>query len=117
MAAYVIRNRAAPELLVFDHVGLPEAGTQVPAGGVRPGEALDQAVLREAYEETGLRTVSVVDQVAVDDRPHPETHQPRRTAYFHLQHQPQPRTPGTTQCAAPEPTPASSSPAASCPYR
>lgn len=39
VAAYVIRHRAVPELLVFDHVGMPEAGTQVPAGGVKSGEA------------------------------------------------------------------------------
>lgn len=32
VAAYVIRNRAVPEVLVFDHIGMPEAGTQVPAG-------------------------------------------------------------------------------------
>ncbi|MEV4004827.1 NUDIX domain-containing protein [Actinomadura sp. NPDC049753] len=85
MAAYVIRHRAAPELLVFDHVGMPQAGTQVPAGGVRPGEDLEQAVLREVFEETGLRTASVVEQIAVENKPHPETHQPRRTTYFHLQ--------------------------------
>lgn len=35
VAAYVIRNRAVPEVLVFDLIGMPEAGTQVPAGGVR----------------------------------------------------------------------------------
>ncbi len=31
VAAYVIRNRAVPEVLVFDHIGMPEAGTQVPS--------------------------------------------------------------------------------------
>ncbi|MFD0689843.1 hypothetical protein [Actinomadura fibrosa] len=44
VAAYVIRCRTVPELLVFDHVGMPEAGTQIPAGGVHPGEDLEQAV-------------------------------------------------------------------------
>jgi hypothetical protein len=38
VAAYVIRHRAVPELLVFDHVGVPEAGTQVPAGGAKSDE-------------------------------------------------------------------------------
>ncbi|WP_411156418.1 NUDIX domain-containing protein [Nocardia cyriacigeorgica] len=51
VAAYVIRYRTTPQLLVFDHVDLPEAGTQIPAGGVHPGEALDEAVLREVAEE------------------------------------------------------------------
>jgi 8-oxo-dGTP pyrophosphatase MutT (NUDIX family) len=41
-------------LLVFEHVDFPEAGVQVPAGTVEPGEAPDAAVLREAHEETGL---------------------------------------------------------------
>ncbi|XVQ07507.1 NUDIX hydrolase [Spirillospora sp. CA-255316] len=85
VAAYVIRQRAVSELLVFDHVGMPQAGTQVPAGGVRPGEELEHAVLREVVEETGLLTVSVVRQIIVEDKPHPDTHQPRNTTYFHLQ--------------------------------
>lgn len=85
VAAYVIRHRAVPELLVFDHVGAPQAGTQVPAGGVRSGEEPEQAVLREIAEETGLRTVRLIQQIAVEEKPHPDTHQPRRTTYFHLQ--------------------------------
>lgn len=32
VAAYVIRRRAVAELLGFDHVGMDDAGTQVPAG-------------------------------------------------------------------------------------
>ena len=85
VAAYVVRHRSGPELLVFDHIGMPQAGTQVPAGGVRPGEELHQAVLREVAEETGLRTASVVRRIAVEEKPHPVTHRPRRTTYFHLQ--------------------------------
>ena len=41
-------------LLVFRHADFPEAGSQVPAGTVQPDERPDEAVLREAYEETGL---------------------------------------------------------------
>ncbi|MFE2040634.1 NUDIX domain-containing protein [Streptomyces sp. NPDC059477] len=85
VAAYVIRDRTVPEVLVFDHIGLPEAGTQVPAGGVTSGEELEEAVLREVAEETGLRTVTVVRQIAVEDKPHPDTGHPRRTSFFHLQ--------------------------------
>ncbi|MEV5824797.1 NUDIX domain-containing protein [Spirillospora sp. NPDC052242] len=84
VAAYVIRHNPGPELLVFDHVGMPEAGTQIPAGGVRPGEGSEQAVLREVLEETGLRT-TLLNPIAVDTKPHPTTNQPRRTTYFHLQ--------------------------------
>jgi ADP-ribose pyrophosphatase YjhB (NUDIX family) len=85
VTAYVIRHRAVPELLVFDHVGTPQAGAQVPAGGVRSGEELEQAVLREVAEETGLRTARLIQQIAVDEKAHPDTHQPRKTTYFHLQ--------------------------------
>ncbi|GII60857.1 hypothetical protein Skr01_09420 [Sphaerisporangium krabiense] len=84
VAAYVIRYRSTPELLVFDHIGAPEAGTQVPAGGGRPDESLEEAVLREVAEETGLTEVSIIRPIAVDDRPHPETGQPRQTTFFQL---------------------------------
>lgn len=84
VAAYVIRRRAVPELLVFDHVGMADAGTQVPAGGVEPGEELSYAVLREVAEEAGLPDATVLREVAVDERPHPETRRPRRTTFFLL---------------------------------
>jgi ADP-ribose pyrophosphatase YjhB (NUDIX family) len=42
------------KLLVFRHTHNPEAGIQVPAGTVRSGEDLTDAVIREASEETGL---------------------------------------------------------------
>ncbi|OIJ68012.1 NUDIX hydrolase [Streptomyces mangrovisoli] len=84
VAAYVIRRRTGAELLAFDHVGAPEAGTQIPAGGVDPGEAAAEAVLREVAEETGLRTATLLGEIAVDDSPHPLTGLPRRTHFFHL---------------------------------
>lgn len=51
--AYVTRR--SDELLIFAHTEeYPDAGIQVPAGGVEPGEEPDQAVLRETFEESGL---------------------------------------------------------------
>jgi 8-oxo-dGTP pyrophosphatase MutT (NUDIX family) len=47
-------------LLVFRHLNSPEAGIQVPAGTIRPGEAPDAAVVREAREETGLSDLALV---------------------------------------------------------
>lgn len=53
--AYITRQRAGQtELLVFHHRDHPEAGTQVPAGTVAPGEAPEQALWREIGEEAGL---------------------------------------------------------------
>ncbi|HYF78640.1 MAG TPA: NUDIX domain-containing protein [Symbiobacteriaceae bacterium] len=59
--AYVTREAGGQlELLVFDHVDFPEAGTQVPGGSIDPGETPDQAVLRETHEESGLTDVPIV---------------------------------------------------------
>ena len=41
-------------LLVFIHPFAPEAGIQVPAGTIKANERPEAAVLREAFEETGL---------------------------------------------------------------
>jgi ADP-ribose pyrophosphatase YjhB (NUDIX family) len=56
VVVYVERDE---ELLVFEHRDHPEAGTQVPAGGVRAGEELSDAVIREVREETGVRLAAV----------------------------------------------------------
>ena len=41
-------------LLLFRHTEYPESGIQVPGGTVAGGEQPEVAVLREAFEETGL---------------------------------------------------------------
>ena len=51
VVAYVEREDG---LLVFDHRDHPEAGTQVPAGGVGQDESLMEALSREVREETGV---------------------------------------------------------------
>lgn len=52
--AYITRR--PDELLIFAHTEeYPDAGLQVPAGGVERGEEPAQAVLRETFEESGLR--------------------------------------------------------------
>ena len=82
--AYVVRGS---ELLVFRHRDHPieRTGLQVPAGTVRPDEPLDDAVLREALEETGLeglRLVSYLGGTEYDVRPaRPEVHERH---VFHL---------------------------------
>ena len=48
------------ELLVFSHPDFPEAGIQVPAGTIEPGEEPEVAAVRETFEETGLSGLTLV---------------------------------------------------------
>ena len=51
---YIVRRSdAEPELLVFEHTHT-DAGIQIPAGTVEPGEALTDAAHRELLEEAGM---------------------------------------------------------------
>jgi 8-oxo-dGTP pyrophosphatase MutT (NUDIX family) len=78
----------ASRLLVFQHTQFPEAGIQVPAGTVGEGEEPDTAVLREAFEETGLagleldvllgETVGVASDAGLDEVHH--------RYYYHLRY-------------------------------
>jgi len=56
--AYITHNG---RLLVFRHSHALEAGIQVPAGTVEEGEDPEVAVLREAFEETGLTSLGLVN--------------------------------------------------------
>ncbi|MEE6164181.1 MULTISPECIES: NUDIX hydrolase [unclassified Mycolicibacterium] len=82
MAAYVLRQRQSWELLVFDQARHPQAGTQIPAGGVQPHETPEEAVVREVREETGLEGLRIRAHLVTDDQPHPLTGQPRSTTFF-----------------------------------
>jgi len=46
-------------LLVFTHPDAPEAGLQVPAGSVEPGEHPSTAARRELEEETGIKAATL----------------------------------------------------------
>jgi 8-oxo-dGTP pyrophosphatase MutT (NUDIX family) len=84
VACYVTRTGpAGTELLVFDHVDFPDAGTQVPAGGIEPGEAVPAAALREVAEEAGLTAVEYVGELGGSHAPHPETGAAQQTTYVH----------------------------------
>jgi 8-oxo-dGTP diphosphatase len=56
--AYITNGR---RLLVFTERGLEQFGLQVPAGSVHGEDAsLEEAVLRESWEETGLEGLEIV---------------------------------------------------------
>lgn len=57
VVAYIVVD---DRLLVFTHRDFPKAGIQVPAGTLRDGELPEEAVLREAFEETGLVDLAIV---------------------------------------------------------
>ena len=59
--AYVTRERdGRKELLVFDHRDHRDAGAQVPAGRLEPGEDVEAGLLRELEEEAGLANARIV---------------------------------------------------------
>ncbi len=55
--AYITRGN---ELLIFRQPDSPEAGLQVPGGTIEDGESPEAAVMREAFEETGLDDLQLV---------------------------------------------------------
>jgi 8-oxo-dGTP pyrophosphatase MutT (NUDIX family) len=68
VVAYITRLRKGrPELLVFTHRDSPDAGVQVPAGTVKPGESIEAALVSEVSEETGLEGLVVVGRLGVYD--------------------------------------------------
>jgi len=58
VTAFITRpGRQETEMLLFAH---PHAGIQFPAGTVEEGETLEEAVLRETAEETGLTDTRIL---------------------------------------------------------
>ena len=83
--AYITARRS---LLVFRQPHAPEAGIQVPAGTVEANEAVEEAVLREAFEETGLCNLTLSSflgeqQRDMSDFERDEIHQ---RFFFHLEY-------------------------------
>jgi ADP-ribose pyrophosphatase YjhB (NUDIX family) len=82
VVAYVTREREGrSELLTIEHKDMPDAGVQVPAGRVDPGEDLERAVHREVAEETGLDNARVVRKLPDFEA---EYESPHESYGFHL---------------------------------
>jgi 8-oxo-dGTP pyrophosphatase MutT (NUDIX family) len=65
VTAFVTRNTGNElELLLFEH---PNAGIQIPAGTVNPGETPEEAAVREVAEETGLTNVIISQYLGADE--------------------------------------------------
>lgn len=84
--AYLTRHHnGVCQLLVFDHVDYPEAGTQVPAGSLEPGESPEAGVLRETLEESGVRAERIIHHLGNVEWLNPETGRLHLRHVFHLQ--------------------------------
>jgi 8-oxo-dGTP pyrophosphatase MutT (NUDIX family) len=70
--------------LVFRHTDFPEAGIQVPGGTVEPGEDPARAVMREAYEETGLTELRLVAFLGRTCKPDHLPGPDHRRYFYHL---------------------------------
>ena len=85
VVAYIVRGDS---LVVFTHENdenpLLESGLQVPAGTMHEGEEPADAVLREAFEETGLRGLRIVRYLGHDEVTGPGS-PPQVRHFFHLE--------------------------------
>jgi 8-oxo-dGTP diphosphatase len=70
--AYITSERDGRQhILLLYHPDHPEAGIQVPAGTMEPGEPVLDAARREAFQETGLDALELVEMLgdyAIDAR-------------------------------------------------
>jgi len=67
VVAYVTRQGPSGLALLTIEQGDIDAGTQVPAGRLDPGESPEQGLAREVEEETGITGVSIVRRLADAD--------------------------------------------------
>jgi len=65
------RSEHGHDLLLFEH---PFAGVQIPAGTVKSAESPEQAVVREAAEETGLTLLPITRYLGCTETRLPEGH-------------------------------------------
>ncbi|MBN9392031.1 MAG: NUDIX domain-containing protein [Chloroflexi bacterium] len=84
MFAYITNGG---RLLVFSHPLSPEAGIQVPAGSLKPGEDPAEGVMREAFEETGLSGLEMAGYLGeqnLDRTPYGARDEIHHRRFYHL---------------------------------
>lgn len=88
--AYITHQQ---KLLVFSHPYEQEAGIQVPAGTIEEGETPEQAVLREAFEETGLTDLVLDGFLGEQERDMVDfgREEIQHRYFYHLRYQGQPQ--------------------------
>lgn len=88
--AYITHQQ---RLLIFSHPYEPEAGLQVPAGTIEDGEKPEQAVLREAFEETGLAGLVLDGFLGEQERDMTDfgREEIHHRYFYHLRYQGEPR--------------------------
>ncbi len=79
--AYITHGK---KLLVFDHVDFPEEAPQVPGGTCAIDESPEDAVLREAWEETGLEGLTLNAFLGEIDFALPSANAVYRRRFYHL---------------------------------
>ncbi|MGZ4134226.1 MAG: NUDIX hydrolase [Tumebacillaceae bacterium] len=85
VTAYITRvKNGKPQLLVFKEQRYEHLGLQVPGGTVEAGETLEEAVLREIWEEAGLTELRLVSLLGESHYFFEKKQQHTRRAYFHL---------------------------------
>jgi ADP-ribose pyrophosphatase YjhB (NUDIX family) len=68
VVAYLTRDRdGRTEVLTIEHGDIPDAGIQVPAGRLDPGENLEDGLHREVEEEIGVTGLRIVRRLADGD--------------------------------------------------
>ncbi|MDZ8107313.1 MAG: NUDIX domain-containing protein [Nostoc sp. DedQUE12a] len=75
------------KLMVFTHTDFPKAGVQVPAGTVEESEEPSEAVVREIYEESGVKGVRLIELLGIyqyDMAPYREEIQERYVYHLEL---------------------------------
>jgi 8-oxo-dGTP pyrophosphatase MutT (NUDIX family) len=89
VVAYIICNN---QLAVFIHLEdknpVYDSGLQVPAGTVKSGEDPEVAVLREAFEESGLEDLKIIRKLGISEYDfRPNKNEIHRRHFFQLSYQ------------------------------